>query len=390
MPLPSPISVLLAIPKMESGGSQRVMLNLLRNLDRSRFELHLALLYTDGPHFKDIPRDVSIHHLGVSSARFAVLPFAKICRRIRPRAVLSMLAYMNAAVIAARPLLPKPIRLLIREGTRTVSREVTRNALRLWGYKQAYRRADVIICQSEFMKQEMRREFGLAPEKLARIYNPVDIGLISELAHQDENPYPTAGPNLVAIGRLSSEKGFDLLLRAMRIIRLVNPSVRLTILGEGPLEAALKDQARQFAIESYVQFVGFQQNPFRFLRSAELLVLPSRYEGLPNVVLEALALGTPVVATDCTGALREIAHPASRMRIAPEYTPECFAAAVQESLAGMADAHSRREPDPEFVAQFGLSTVIAQYEALLSGAGGKCPESIAFAKHSLQNEHPAS
>lgn len=77
MPLPSPIRVLLAIPKMESGGSQRVMLNLLRNLDRSRFELHLALLDTEGPHFKDIPQDVSIHHLGVSSARFAVLPFAE-------------------------------------------------------------------------------------------------------------------------------------------------------------------------------------------------------------------------------------------------------------------------------------------------------------------------
>ena len=164
MPLPSPIRVLLAIPKMESGGSQRVMLNLLRNLDRSRFELHLALLDTEGPHFKDIPQDVSIHHLGVSSARFAVLPFAKLCRRIRPRAVLSMLAYMNAAVIAARPLLPKPIRLLIREGTRTASSQVTRNALRLWGYKQAYRRADVVVCQSEFMKQEMRREFGLAPK----------------------------------------------------------------------------------------------------------------------------------------------------------------------------------------------------------------------------------
>jgi glycosyltransferase involved in cell wall biosynthesis len=384
------MKVLLAIPKMESGGSQRVMLNLLRNLDRSRFELHLALLYTDGPHYKDVPQDVSIHHLGVSSARFAVLPFAKLCRRIRPRAVLSMLAYMNAAVIAARPLLPKPIRLLIREGTRTASREVTRNALRFWGYKQAYRRADVVICQSEFMKQEMRREFGLAPEKLARVYNPVDIGLISELARRGENPFPTPGPNLVAIGRLSSEKGFDLLLRAMRIIRLGDPSVRLTILGEGPLEATLKDQARQFAIESCVQFVGFQQNPFRFLRNAELLVLPSRYEGLPNVVLEALALGTSVVATDCTGALREIAHTGSRMRIAPEYTPECFAAAVQKSLAGMPDARIRREPDPEFVAQFGLSAVIAQYEALLSGAESKYPESIAFAQHSLQNEHPAS
>ena len=370
------MKVLFVIPNMEAGGAERVMLNLLRHIDRSQFEPHLALLDARGEHLKSVPADVTIHALGVSAARFAVLPIAKLCWNIRPQAILSILAYMNAAVIAARPLLPKPVRLLIREGTRTVSRDVTRSRVRLWSYKQFYRRADVVICQSEFMKEEMRREFGLPPEKLARIYNPVDIDLISRLARDGQNPFQNEGPNLVAVGRLSQEKAIDLLLRALPLVRAVFPGVRLTIVGQGPLEAALKDQASQLGLGACVRFAGFQSNPYPFLRHAQALVLPSRYEGLPNAVLEALALGTFAVATDCTGAMREIAGTTRRLRIAAEHTPECLASAIQESLVENGAAPRLNGPEPEFEARFGLSPVMAQYERLIYPAGDEPPQTV--------------
>jgi glycosyltransferase involved in cell wall biosynthesis len=341
--------ILFVIPNMEAGGSQQVMITLLRHLDRARFEPHLALLEVRGPYLNSIPQGVTIHALKASAARFAVLPIARLCWRIRPRAILSMLAYMNSAVIAARPLLPKPIRLLTREGTRT-TREVTPSRLRFWSYKQVYRRADVVICQSDFMKQEMQREFGLPPEKLARIYNPVDIEFISRLARERQNPFPTPGPNLVAVGRLSEEKGLDLLLRAMPFIREAIPNVQLTIVGEGALEAALRNQARQLQLESCVRFAGVQTNPYPFLS------------------LEALALGTFVVATNCTGAMNEIGATTRRMRIAKESTPECLAAAVRESLAMNLAASKSSGPEPEFVSRFGVSAVTRQYEDLLSPA----------------------
>ncbi len=366
MPAGKLMKVLCVIPNMEGGGAERVMLNLLRHIDRSRFEPHLALLETRGAYLQSLPQDVGIHDLGVSSARFAVLPIAKLCWKIRPRAVLSMLAYMNSAVIAARPLLPKPIRLLTREGTRTATRQVTRSRLRRWSYKQFYRRADIVICQSEFMKQEMLREFGLAPEKLARIYNPVDIDLVARLAREGENPFPNAGPHLLAVGRLSKEKGLDLLLSAMPLIRAAIPGVQLTMVGEGPLEGALKSQAGQLGLESCVGFAGFQANPYPFLRHAHVLVLPSLYEGLPNVVLEALALGTFVVTTNCTGAVHEIAHTTRRMRIAQEHTPQSLAAAIRESLAESLAAPKLNGPEANFEARFGMSAVMAQYENLLS------------------------
>lgn len=370
------MKVLFVIPNMEGGGAERVMLNLLRHIDRSRFEPHLALLETRGAHLKSLPQDVAVHDLGVSSARFAVLPIAKLCWKIRPRVVLSMLAYMNSAVIAARPLLPKPIRLLTREGTRTATREVTRSRLRRWSYKQFYRRADIVICQSEFMKQEMQREFGLAPEKLARIYNPVDIDLVARLARESGNPFPNVGPHLLAVGRFSKEKGVDLLLSAMPLIRAAVPGLQLTLVGEGPLEAALKSQASQLGLESCVRFVGFQANPYSFLRHAQVLVLPSLYEGLPNVVLEALALGTFVVATNCTGAVHEIAQTTRRMRIAREHTPESLAAAIRESLAESFAAPKSSGPEPEFETRFGMSAVMAQYEYLLSPTADEPPRAL--------------
>lgn len=375
------MKVLFVIPNMEAGGAERVMLNLLRHIDRSRFEPHLALMEMRGPHLDSIPRDVTIHHLGVLRARSAVMPIAKLCWKIRPHAVLSMLAYMNSAVIAARALMPKPVRILVREGTQTPSREVTKNRLRLWCYKHLYRRADSVICQSEFMKQEMQREFGLAHEKLARIYNPVDIELIRQLAREGENPFPHAGPNLVAVGRLSKEKGLELLLRALPLIRATFPGVKVTIVGQGPLEAELKDQAQEIGIESCVRFVGFQPNPYRFLSHAHLLVLPSRYEGLPNSALEALASGTFVVATNCTGALDEIASTTRRMRVARDYTPECLAAAIQESLAESAAARQFAAVEPEFEARFAVSAVISQYENLLSPMAHESPRALA-AEHS--------
>jgi glycosyltransferase involved in cell wall biosynthesis len=365
------IRVLFAIPDMEAGGSQRIMLNLLRHLDKSRFECHLALLFPRGAYLQFLPPEIKIHELGVSSARLAVLPIARLCWQIRPQAILSMLAYMNSAVVAAWPLLPKPVRLLTREGTRTATREVTRSRLRFWSYKQFYRRADVVICQSDFMKQEMQREFGLPPEKVARIYNPVDIELVSRLAREELNPFPSPGPNLVTVGRLSEEKGLDLLLRALPLIRDAIPSAQLTIVGEGPLEVALKNQARELGLEACVRFAGLRSNPYPFVGHADVLVLPSRYEGLPNAVLEALALGTFVVATNCTGAMREIAFTTRRMRIAHEPTPQGLAAAIGECLAESCAAPKLNGPEPEFEARFGLRAVMPQYEYLLSPMGGE-------------------
>ena len=356
--------ILFALPSMFLGGSERVMLNLLRHLDEERFEPHVAVLERGVVWLQNAPPHVHVHELGVWRARRAVFPLARLCRRIRPQAVLSTSAHLNTAVIAASPLLPKGTILLAREGADITSQHANCGRLRLFVYKHVYRRADLVICQSDYMKENLVCRFGLTPTKVVRIYNPVDIDSISALAEAEANPFPDAGPNLVAVGRFSQVKGFDLLLRCTPLIRQALPTVLVTLVGDGPDFPALRAAQRELRLESCVRFVGLRRNPYPFIKHADLLVLPSRSEALPNVVLEAIALGTSVAATNCTPALSEISSCTRHMRVAKDTTPAALAAEIIDALANTT-ARPKARPEPQFEARFGIYAVTREYERVL-------------------------
>jgi glycosyltransferase involved in cell wall biosynthesis len=362
-PKSAPARILFAIPSMVLGGSERVMLNLLYHIDAERFEPHVMVLERGGAWLQNVPPHVRIHELGVWRSRRAVFPFARLCRHLRPQAVLSTSAHLNAALVAARPLLPMGTSLLAREGADLTSPHANCGPLRLFIYKHVYRRADLVICQSDYMMENLIRQFGLERNKVVRIYNPVDIDSIAVLAELEPKPFSDPGPHLVAVGRFSHEKGFDLLLRCTPLVRQAFPSASVTLVGDGPDFSALKAAQRELSLESCVRFVGLRRNPYPFLKHADLVVLPSRSEALPNVVLEAIALGTAVVATNCTPALSEISSCTQRMRVAKDTTPAALAAEIICALANI--ARSKARPEPQFEARFGIRAVIRQYEGVL-------------------------
>src|SRR6266571_703005 len=143
--------ILFAIPSMVLGGSERVMLNLLHHLDGERFEPHVAVLERGSVWLQDAPPYVHVHELGVWRARRAVFPLAKLCWNLRPQAVLSTSAHLNAALVAARLFLPMDTSVLVREGADITSPHADCGRFRLLVYKHVYRRADVVICQSDYM-----------------------------------------------------------------------------------------------------------------------------------------------------------------------------------------------------------------------------------------------
>ena len=354
------IPLLFAIPSMGLGGSELVMLNLLRGIDDRRFELHLTMIQATGDRIADIPRHIKVHDLGVKRARNAIVPLIALCWKIRPKAILSTSAHLNSAVIAARPFLPNPTALLTREGANITAPGST-SRTRLMIYRHLYRRSDAVICQSDAMREELIRAFGIPASKAVRIYNPVDIGQLSERADSEPNPYSGAGPAVVGVGRFSQEKGFDLLIESMAKVHRVFPNSSLTLVGDGPDCDALLSMREKLGLNAYIRFVGPKRNPYPYIKHANLLVLPSRCEALPNVVLEAIALGTPVVATNCTGALQEVAKYTTLLHLAQTTSVEALSAGIEHVLS-IAKTKVSIAPESQFVAEFGLNSVVKQYE----------------------------
>ncbi len=361
--------VLFVAPSLDGGGAERVMVILLRHLDRARFEPHLALLQRAGPYLSEVPQDVPIHELKVSRTRYAIPALIQIVWKLRPSAVLSTLREMNLSIILAKLFLPRDTRLLIRETilvSARLSQDSSNPRLWQWLYHHVYVRADKIICLADYMLSDLAENFGVPRQKMTRIYNPVDVDRIRELADAGENPYSGIGPHIVAAGKLSKQKGVDVLLNALAEVRKAIPLAELTILGQGPLESDLKAQRERLGLTEAARFVGFQSNPYPYFKHADVFVLSSRYEGLPNVVLEALALGTPVVATDCPGGVREILAGSRMGWLVPVSNAQLLAERIISVCNFGRDVSLRAEALEGILDKFRVERVIREYEDLLS------------------------
>ena len=357
--------VLLLIPNLKGGGAERFFSLLLQYLDRNRFEPHLALFAAEGEYLKDLPQDVVVHDLGVSRARYALSKIIRLVWKVRPQTILSTLSPTNVAVTLSRPFLPRDTRLLLSEAAFTSAvfdGEVRHRHLWNWLYRRFYKRADKVVCLCDSMIDDMAVQFRVPREKLMRIYYPVDVHRVRELAAAGGSPYSGSGPHLVAAGRLCRQKGFDFLLDAMPSVLKHLPQAHLTILGEGELRGELTEQLRQLGLSDAVSLPGFQQNPWRYFSHADLFVLSSRYEGLPNVLLEALAAGVPVVATDCPGALREVQAYCKGMVLAPSENPAALADAIVSACARFRSTRPQQD-----MSNFDLHSVVGEYSRLLWG-----------------------
>lgn len=309
------------LPSLAGGGAERVTLTLLAGLDRKRFAPHLVLLDRKGPLESALPEGVPVVDLNRCRLSRAMPSLLSVLRGLRPDVVFSTLGYVNLALLAARGFFPG--RLVVREAnlpSLSLPRSPHPRMMAL-GYRCLYRRADRVFATSQLMLGELA-ELGVPASALAILPNPVRVAALRLQAAAPQR-LPGGGLRLVAAGRLTEQKGFDRLIPLMAGM----PDARLLILGEGPQRDALADLARQYGVA--VHMPGFAQDAPAWFAGADALVLPSRWEGMSNAVLEALACGTPVIATPEAGGIAEIsaAAPASAVSVVP--IGEGFAAAIR-------------------------------------------------------------
>ena len=319
--------VVFVLPDLGGGGAQRVMLALARMVDRNAFDPHLVVIGPANEFVAELPPGMAVERLDARRLRSSLFPLAASLRRHKPAVIVSTLGYINLGLLGLRPLLGRDVRIIVREAN-VVS--ATLRAMPSWIparalYARLYPRAAAIIAQTGEIAKQIAAVAPAAAAKTRILVNPVDEDAQRAKVLQIERA-AGAGLRLVGAGRLTHQKGFDRLVGLMP--GLPDDAV-LTIYGEGPERTALQGQIDALGLGARVVLAGFNANLAAAVAGADVFVLPSRWEGLPNVVLEALVLGTSVVAST-DSHVEDIASSATPGAVTVAPVDEAFAAAIMQ------------------------------------------------------------
>jgi glycosyltransferase involved in cell wall biosynthesis len=354
----SRIRIAFVLPSLAGGGAERVILTLAGALDRARFDPVVVVLTSDGP--LSPPANTPVIDLGVRRLRRAHWALARQLRALDPDIILPTIGHMNIGVLSVRRWLRKRARIVIRESNLPSASLPATNRPRLFQflYRRYYPRASHVIAPSGVVAGELQRDFGVDPTRLTVLPQPVESQVLRDRAATPCRP-PGPGPRFVAAGRLTPQKGFD---RLMPLLRHMPEDGRLTLLGEGGLLAELRAQASALGVSDKVEFAGFQDNPWAHYAGADAFLLPSRWEGMPNAVLESLAVGTPVIATPESGGVGEIAAACADGSLTLAALPDAFAKAMNQVRPNAVDA-----PRPSLLPDdYELAGVVRRFEDLMT------------------------
>lgn len=335
--------VALFIPTMRGGGAEKAWANLAGGLVGRGVRVDLVLMERDGPYLSHLPAQVRIVDLADPSYSYpSLLRLRRYLRRERPRTLIAALKEpCRIALLAKR---------LGAGGTRVVT--TLHNMLWDWDKRPAYvagRRfgyawADEIVAVSSGVADDFARFSRLPRERLKVIYNPIVSPELERMAGDEVgHPWfaPGGPPVIVSAGRLCPEKDFATLIRAFALVRARRPA-RLVILGQGAERKNLEALVAELGLGESVALAGFVNNPYAYMSRAALFALSSTAEGFGNVIVEALAVGTPVVSTDCRSGPREILDGGRYGKLAPVGDAAALAEAIDEQLSRPHDKESLR------------------------------------------------
>ena len=381
------VRVMLLLGSLNGGGAERVAVNLLKRCDPAAVDLRLGLLRRTGRYLAEVdPLRIAApayRPRSLAATLAAPADIARMVRAIRPRVLMSfglgvdMLTWLALSGLGNER--PKWIcrgdsnpdaeirNLLGNPAGRAVIKAVTR---------RMHRSADGFVAVAQELATKLDSQADSRSPRTRAIHNPVDLVKIARLAAQPP-PVALARPFIVSAGRLVRQKGYDLLIKAFADSRAAS-QMELVILGEGPLETALKTQAAALGVADRVRFAGFQENPWAWFAHARLFVLASRWEGFGNVVAEALACGAPTLVTDCEfGPREQVAHGVSGW-VARAEDPAALTAALDTVLSDPDLAATLAAAGKARARAFDIDRIASAYTALFLEQATGCFEKKEF------------
>ncbi len=331
--------VLFILNDLQGGGAERVVLNVLRHLDRSRFIATLFLFKREGVYWDEVPDNVRVVCATKRGRLRYTLPciFLKLLKEARAQNVIVGALELTPTYLAylAGKIFHKPTVGWVHTSFASYIALMKRTHQYISRY--VYSRMSHLVFVSRGARQSMRSWLNHQdPHGWEVIYNAVDLSIHSVTGSETyiaETAF--SAPVVIAIGRLAKQKGFDILIRAHASLIEHGCKHHLLILGEGAERSKLERLASDLGVSDSVFMPGFVPNPLQFLKQSRVFVLSSHFEGLPMVLLEALAAGVPIVATDCPSGPAEILENGKYGLLVPP-----------ENLTALGEAIGRMLTDP--------------------------------------------
>ena len=361
----SPLAIFL--PSLAGGGAERMMLNLAQGLVDAGVSVDLVAATAAGPYLGLVPPGCTLVDLGSRRVLTALPGLVHYLRRRRPRALLAAMDHANIVALWARALARVPTRVCVSMRS-NLTQEAAHSPL-LGGRwmphlaRAFYPRAAAVIAVSQGVADDLDRLIGPGRARILVIPNPVVTpALAVQAAAPPGHPWlqPGAPPVILAAGRLVPQKDYPTLIRAFAALG-AQRGVRLIILGEGPERRPLESLIRDLGVSGRVDLPGFTDNPFAAMARASLFVLSSAWEGLPGVLIQAMACGTPVVSTDCPSGPREVLADGRFGPLVPVGDAQALAEAMERILES--------PPAPELLkaraADYGSEPVTRRYLEVL-------------------------
>lgn len=358
------------VPSLAGGGAQKVMVALVNEWAERGHTVDLVLGIAEGPFLPEVSSAVRIVDLKSARVLKSLPGLVRYLNRERPHAMLSAMSHTNVVALIARKIAYHRFRLVISErnslhGADYLSSSLHQRVVR-WLMPRLYRDADAITVVAEAMKAELATAIRLDPNAIIAIPNPAPgqdtLRMLAARPAGHSWLEARSCPVILGIGRLTDQKDFATLIDAFVLIRATQPA-KLILLGEGEERSALERKIADAGLTEHVSLLGFVDNPYAFLSRSDVFVLSSRWEGFPNVLVQAMACGTPVVSTDCPTGPREILEDGRWGALVPVGEAAAMAAAILETLNA-----SHRPDVARRAGDYALESIACTYLSVLNGA----------------------